>query len=111
MTTFLLKVGTEDTSRVMSRTNSSLAKALTMLTMFMPGTPVTYYGDEIGMTDVVHTPRNAWSMDQPMRSTMQWSNTTDGGFSLNCSSTCQSPWIPANPNYDLTNVEVSIPDC
>ncbi|XP_064598079.1 LOW QUALITY PROTEIN: amino acid transporter heavy chain SLC3A1-like [Liolophura sinensis] len=97
-------VGTEDTSRVMSRTNSSLARALTMLTMFMPGTPVTYYGDEIGMTDVMHTPPNAWSMDQPMRSTMQWSNTTGGGFASNCSSNC-SPWIPVNPNYDLTNVE------
>jgi maltose alpha-D-glucosyltransferase / alpha-amylase len=42
----------------------------------MPGTPVIYYGDEIGMGDDL-------SLDErwPVRTCMQWSDQTGGGFS------------------------------
>ncbi len=46
------------------------------LLLSMPGTPVIYYGDEIGMGDNLHLgDRNG------VRTPMQWSNDRNGGFS------------------------------
>lgn len=42
----------------------------------LPGSPIIYYGDEIGMGD------NIWLDDRNgVRTPMQWSNTQNGGFS------------------------------
>ncbi|NSW52795.1 MAG: maltose alpha-D-glucosyltransferase [Anaerolineae bacterium] len=42
----------------------------------LPGSPILYYGDEIGMGD------NIWLFDRNgVRTPMQWSNTTHAGFS------------------------------
>lgn len=50
---------------------------LNSLLMSMPGTPVVYYGDEIGMGDNIHLgDRNG------VRTPMQWSPDRNGGFSL-----------------------------
>ncbi len=50
---------------------------LTSLLMSMPGTPVIYYGDEIGMGD------NIFLGDRDgVRTPMQWSIDRNGGFSL-----------------------------
>jgi maltose alpha-D-glucosyltransferase/alpha-amylase len=55
---------------------------LNALLMSMPGTPVLYYGDEIGMGDNIFLgDRNS------VRTPMQWSPDRNGGFSL------------ADPNY------------
>ena len=49
---------------------------LTGLLLSMPGTPVLYYGDEIGMGDNIHlVDRNG------VRTPMQWSNDRNAGFS------------------------------
>jgi maltose alpha-D-glucosyltransferase / alpha-amylase len=49
---------------------------LNYLLMSMPGTPVIYYGDEIGMGDNIHLgDRNG------VRTPMQWSPDRNGGFS------------------------------
>ena len=46
------------------------------LLLSMPGTPVIYYGDEIGMGDNIHLgDRNG------VRTPMQWSPDRNGGFS------------------------------
>src|SRR5690606_13629568 len=46
------------------------------LLLSMPGTPVIYYGDEIGMGDNIHLfDRNG------VRTPMQWSNDRNAGFS------------------------------
>lgn len=42
----------------------------------MPGTPVVYYGDELGMGDDLNVPER-W----PVRTCMQWSDEPSGGFS------------------------------
>jgi maltose alpha-D-glucosyltransferase / alpha-amylase len=42
----------------------------------LPGTPVIYYGDELGMGDDLALPER-W----PVRTCMQWSDGTNGGFS------------------------------
>ena len=48
----------------------------TALLLSLPGSPVLYYGDEIGMGD------NIWLPDRDgVRTPMQWSNDRNGGFS------------------------------
>ena len=45
-------LGNHDTPRVASRLGPAQARVAAMLLLTLPGTPVLYYGDEIGMTDV-----------------------------------------------------------
>lgn len=49
---------------------------MTALLLTLPGTPVLYYGDEIGMGDNVHLGDR-----DGVRTPMQWSNDRNGGFS------------------------------
>lgn len=49
---------------------------LNQVLMSLPGSPILYYGDEIGMGD------NIWLRDRNgVRTPMQWDNTPNGGFS------------------------------
>jgi maltose alpha-D-glucosyltransferase/alpha-amylase len=51
-------------------------RILNALLMSLPGTPIIYYGDEIGMGD------NIWLPDRHgCRTPMQWSDAPNGGFS------------------------------
>ncbi|HJU01855.1 MAG TPA: DUF3459 domain-containing protein, partial [Actinomycetes bacterium] len=45
-----------DTPRVASRLGPAQARVAAMLLLTLPGTPVLYYGDELGMTDVPVAP-------------------------------------------------------
>ncbi len=66
----------------------------------MPGTPIIYYGDEIGMGD------NIWLPDRNgVRTPMQWSNTPNAGFSTAPSEKLYEPVIDTPP-YDPANVNV-----
>ena len=42
-------------SRIASRMGDSLVIVFNMLLLTLPGTPTTYYGDEIGMKDTFYT--------------------------------------------------------
>ncbi len=66
----------------------------------MPGTPIIYYGDEIGMGD------NIWLPDRNgVRTPMQWSNSRNGGFSCAPSELLYEPVINFPP-YDPEHVNV-----
>ena len=69
--------------------------------MTMPGTPVLYYGDEIGMGDNIHLGDR-----DGVRTPMQWSSDRNGGFSRADPS---SLVLPANQDalygYQAINVE------
>jgi maltose alpha-D-glucosyltransferase/alpha-amylase len=71
------------------------------LLMSMPGTPVVYYGDEIGMGDNIYLgDRNG------VRTPMQWSDDKNAGFSQADSAALYAPVIVDPPyGYHSINVE------
>lgn len=83
----------------------------------LPGTSVTYYGEEIGMMDscaqynkenhnISATKCTDMSKDKTdafFRSPMQWDNTTNAGFSDD-----PEPWIPVADNYKTLNVQAQL---
>ena len=73
---------------------------LMSLLLSLPGTPVTYYGDEIGMGD------NVFLEDRDgVRTPMQWSNDRNAGFSQ---ANPQSLYLPVvvDPQYHFETVNV-----
>ena len=71
------------------------------LLMSMPGTPVIYYGDEIGMGDNVYLgDRNG------VRTPMQWNDGKNAGFSEADSAALFAPLI-VDPPYGYYNVNVN----
>jgi maltose alpha-D-glucosyltransferase / alpha-amylase len=68
--------------------------------MSLPGTPIIYYGDEIGMGDNIYLgDRNG------VRTPMQWSGESNGGFSTADPESLYSPPI-LNPVYGYQAVNV-----
>jgi maltose alpha-D-glucosyltransferase/alpha-amylase len=68
--------------------------------MSLPGTPINYYGDEIGMGD------NIYLGDRHgVRTPMQWSGGWNGGFSVADPESLYSPLI-LNPVYGYQAVNV-----
>jgi maltose alpha-D-glucosyltransferase/alpha-amylase len=58
----------------------------------LPGSPIIYYGDEIGMGDDIHLPdRNG------VRTPMQWNNKLNAGFSTAPPDALYAPVIQAHP--------------
>ena len=74
---------------------------LTGLLMSMPGTPILYYGDEIGMGD------NIYLNDRDgVRTPMQWSMDRNGGFSrANPARMYNPPLMDTVYGYQSVNVE------
>jgi maltose alpha-D-glucosyltransferase/alpha-amylase len=74
---------------------------MTALLMSMPGTPVMYYGDEIGMGDNIYLgDRNG------VRTPMQWSADRNAGFSESDTAAIFSPLI-VDPPYGYHTVNVA----
>jgi glycosidase len=49
---FAFQTGGPETPRLTSRVGSEYVNAMHMLLFTLPGTPITYYGEEIGMGDI-----------------------------------------------------------
>ncbi|HSB54863.1 MAG TPA: alpha-glucosidase C-terminal domain-containing protein, partial [Gemmatimonadales bacterium] len=81
--------------------NQHRIELLNSLLLSLPGTPVIYYGDEIGMGDNIHLgDRNG------VRTPMQWSADANAGFSRAPSAQLYSPVI-TDPIHGYQAVNVS----
>ncbi len=102
-----------DDQRILSRYGKDHARSAAMLLLTLRGTPVLYYGDEIGMKDVDIPPelcldpagiRQEGQGRDPNRTPMQWSGETWAGFSP---PQTQKTWLPIAEDYKEINVTES----
>ncbi|PNJ80037.1 SLC3A1 isoform 7 [Pongo abelii] len=98
-------IGGPDSSRLTSRLGNEYVNVMNMLLFTLPGTPITYYGEEIGMGNIVATNLNESYDINTLRSKspMQWDNSSNAGFSE-----ASHTWLPTNSDYHTVNVDVSI---
>jgi alpha-glucosidase len=102
-----------DQSRLVSRYGEDKARLITLLQMTLPGMPVMYYGDEIGMEDVsiptallkdkFEKTGDSGGRD-PQRTPMQWDDSPLAGF------TSTTPWLPVGPSTVTHNVVSELHD-
>ncbi len=99
--------GNHDKPRVATRFGRGQAKIAAVLLLTLPGMPVIYYGEELGMEDV-HIPREmvhdmkefgspGFGRD-PVRTPMQWDTSDNAGF------TKGRPWLPLEDVWKERNV-------
>ncbi|XP_032095424.1 neutral and basic amino acid transport protein rBAT [Sapajus apella] len=98
-------IGGPDSSRLTSRLGNEYVNMMNMLLFTLPGTPITYYGEEIGMGNIVATNLNESYDTNTLlsKSPMQWDNSSNAGFSE-----ASHTWIPANSDYHTVNVDVQM---
>ncbi|XP_076600020.1 amino acid transporter heavy chain SLC3A1 [Chaetodon auriga] len=108
-------VGNHDKPRIASSAGRTYTRVINMLLLTLPGTPTTYYGEEIGMENInvtesqIQDPAgkyNASASRDPQRSPMQWSADMNAGFNNKTNIT----WLPVHPDYRSVNVEVQKKD-
>jgi alpha-glucosidase len=107
--------GNFDEWRMVTRVGKEQARVAAMLLMTLRGSPLLYYGEEIGMHNV-EVPEEmkkdrmglqvGLSRD-PQRTPMQWSNAKNAGFSNAPPEDC---WLPVGADYDTLNAEVERED-
>ncbi|NXD62949.1 SLC31 protein, partial [Eolophus roseicapillus] len=102
-------VGSPNAARLSSRIGKEYVNVMNMLLLTLPGTPVTYYGEEIGMENIASesVSEERKSSDPvvtfPEKSPMQWDGKVNAGFTEGNSS-----WLPVNPDYQSVNVEIQM---
>ncbi|XP_022090707.1 uncharacterized protein LOC110979322 [Acanthaster planci] len=112
-------LGHHGVHRIASRLTKEHAGAANMLLLTLPGTPICYYGDEIGMTDVLITedelmdikalndmPRWEIKTRDRQRTPMQWTADPYAGFT----SSVNGSWLPVPPEEEFTKVNVAVMD-
>jgi alpha-glucosidase len=102
--------GSHDISRLASRCGSARERLAAMLLLSLPGTPIIYAGDEIGMQDVPIPPGlerdvlehrlPGYGLNRdPFRTPMRWDASANAGF------TSGRPWLPVGDAAERRNVE------
>jgi alpha-glucosidase len=96
--------------------NDAIAKLMASLYLTLRGTPIMYYGEEIGMTN--NDPKRKEDVKDPIgklgwpkekgrdgeRTPMQWNDSKNAGFST------AKPWLPVPPTYQTHNVATELKD-
>jgi alpha-glucosidase len=101
-----------DTSRLASRTEGEQTRNAVMLLCTLRGTPIFYYGEEVGMRGVPIPPEHARDPQgkrigrnrDPERTPMQWNHGTHSGFST------AVPWLPIGDDAAAANVAAQSDD-
>ncbi|XP_034040601.1 neutral and basic amino acid transport protein rBAT [Thalassophryne amazonica] len=108
-------VGNHDNPRIASSAGQTYSRVINMMLLTLPGTPTTYYGEEIGMENInvtksqIQDPAGKHSAStnrDPQRSPMQWSDEMNAGFNSKTNST----WLPVHPEHRSINVESQMKD-
>jgi alpha-glucosidase len=108
-------LGNHDKSRLASRIGPAQARVAAMLLLTLRGTPILYYGDELGLYDGIIPPecvQDPWEKRvpglglgrDPARTPMQWDTSPNAGF------TTGTPWLPLAANAQAMNVAVERDD-
>ncbi|MGA7294136.1 MAG: alpha-glucosidase [Terriglobales bacterium] len=98
------------------RHNDEIAKLMGAFYLTLRGTPIMYYGEEIGMAN--NDPKRREDVKDPMgrigwpkdkgrdgeRTPMQWNTSENAGFSK------ATPWLPVPPSYKTHNVATESKD-
>lgn len=96
--------------------NDAIAKLMAGLYLTLRGSPIMYYGEEIGMEN--NDPKRKEDVKDPIgklgwprdkgrdgeRTPMQWNDSENAGFSTS------KPWLPVPPSYTTHNVETELHD-
>lgn len=96
--------------------NDEIAKLMAGLYLTLRGTPIMYYGEEIGMQN--NDPKRKEDVKDPEghtgwpkeigrdgeRTPMQWNDKANAGFST------KAPWLPVPPSYTTHNVATESKD-
>lgn len=98
-------LGNHDVSRIGTKVGHRYSRALNVLLLTLPGTAVTYYGEEIGMTDAEVPLKTSKDFRDPQRSPMQWCSKQNAGFTHG-----MKPWLPVAKNFKTVNVEDQMAD-
>ncbi|XP_026814535.1 maltase A3-like isoform X1 [Rhopalosiphum maidis] len=98
-------IGNHDTHRATSKFGLELIDGIHMLQMLLPGTPVIYMGDELGMTNTYLRDdqilnKQLFIRREAGRTPFQWDSSPQAGFSNKTKT-----WLPINPNYVTVNVK------
>jgi alpha-glucosidase len=108
-------LGNHDKSRIASRIGLKKARSAALLLLSLPGTLTIYYGEELGMQDVLIRPDEAHDPAErrqpgigmgrdPERTPMPWDNSRQCGF------TEGMPWLPIGDANRAVNVDWSRKD-
>lgn len=106
-------IGNHDQKRAATRFDPCLIDGLHMMSLLLPGTTITYNGDELGMEDTfirwdqsvdpqalnVGPKRYEKFTRDGCRSPFQWDNSINAGFTKG-----RYAWLPVNPNYYYKNL-------
>jgi glycosidase len=102
-------LGNHDRPRVAAKRGEAQTRVAAVLLLTLRGTPTLYYGDELGLSDVmigssqVRDPRElrepglALGRD-PVRTPMPWDDSENAGF------TNAKPWLPLHADWPTRNV-------
>jgi alpha-glucosidase len=104
-------LGNHDNARIATRVGVRQAAIAAMLLFTLPGTLTIYYGEEVGMTNVLIPPEDVQDPAEknqpgigmgrdPERSPMVWDRSITAGF------TRGRPWLPLGEDHWTLNVEV-----
>ena len=110
-------LGNHDEPRIVSRVRTAQARLAMLLLLTLRGTPMLYYGDEIGMHNGDIPPEHVYNpMEKnrpgqglgrdPERTPMQWDRSPNAGF---CPPGTE-PWLPIPADYRQINVAVERED-
>jgi alpha-glucosidase len=102
-------LGNHDKARIASRIGEAQARVAAALLLTLRGTPTIYYGEEIGMKNVLIVPEQVQDPAEknepglglgrdPERTPMRWDGSPLAGF------TTGTPWLPLGPDHASANV-------